>query len=264
MKLNEEKITYCDYELLEKISKDLSLDYSIATHSVFVNVTSINHLPASLRTKEKITHEDISRNIMKKGLHIDEHYLDVFRTTWGYGYLKRILENDMKRKSLFIKYNYWKETRVNNIIIAIPPKIRLDGKEYFVGVLETDAYSIGHGFPDGNNILNSMLLAHKIPSEFIYGFYSRNASVGEILFGTTLESFKDKKVFQLETNPNHISKLSEEKQESFYQNLIVEKGVPKKMLQAVEKKKHLSRNPVINTTIGQKQAYENEFHGRGK
>lgn len=264
MKLNDEKLTYCDYELLEKISKDLSLDYSIATHTIYLDKTSMNQLPKNIRTKENITHEDIARNIMTKGLTINEKYWDVFLTIWGYGYLKRILGNDLKRKETFIKYNYWKDTKVNNIIIAVPPKIRLDGKEYFVGVLETPSYSVKHGFPDGCNILNTMLLSHKIPSEFIYGSYSRDTFTFEALEVPSLESFRDKKIFGLKTNPNHISKLDKNKQEAFYERLLKEKGVSKDILQAVEEENQLLGNSIINTTIGQKMLYENEFQGRKK
>ena len=142
MELNETKYTYCDYELLEKMKSDLSLDYSIATHTIFIDKNSINQLPKHIQTKEKITQDDIARNIMEKGLNIREEYWDVFLTIWGYGFLKNILTNDLQRKETFIRYNYWKDTKVNNIIIAVPPKIRLDGKVYFVGVLETVAYSI--------------------------------------------------------------------------------------------------------------------------
>lgn len=194
------KVKYYDYELLEQLSNDLSLDYSIATHSIFLDKTSISQLPEDFKDREKATHKDIARNIMATGLTINHKYEDVFCTMWGYGFLKRILENDLKRKETFIKYNYWKETKVNNIIIAVPPKIRLDGKEYFVGVLEKNPYSVRHDFPHGDNLLNHMLLSHKIPSEFIYGFYSRDTFSFEFLETPTIESFEGKKIFQLEKN----------------------------------------------------------------
>lgn len=263
MKLNETKLTYCDYELLEKMRSDLSLDYSIATHNIYLDITAQSQLPDSFENKEDATHEDIAKNIMEKGLNISENCWSVFLTIYGYGYLKRILGNDLRRKEFFIRYNYWKETKVNNIIIAVPPKIRLDGKEYFVGVLEDSFYSLKHNFPDGNNILNTMLLSHKIPSEFIYGSYSRNRFPNEKEQVLTLKDFENKQLFQLKTNPNHISKLDENKQEIFYEKLLKETGVSKDILNAVQEKE-LDENPIIHTTIEQKKAYEHEFQRRGK
>ena len=45
--------------------------------------------------------------------------------------------------------------------------LSLDGKEYFIGVLENNYYSVMRDFPKGENLLNHVLLSHKIPSEFI-------------------------------------------------------------------------------------------------
>jgi hypothetical protein len=261
----EGKIKYYDYELLAKISNDLSLNYSIATHNILLNDESKNKLPSWYHIRMKaITHEDIAKNILKKGLKINDKYQNIFYTMVGYGYLKNILEDKDERKSTFLKYNYWKEKKVNNIIIAIPPTIRLDGRDYFIGVLENDYYSIMRDFPNGNNILNTMLIRHKIPSEFIYGYYSRDTIGDENQTILQLNDFKDKKIFRLKKNPNHISKMKESKQEEFYRNLLNETGVTKEMLSMVENKDYSINNKIINNTIDQKEAYESNFNGKSK
>lgn len=255
------KVKYCDYELLEQLSNDLSLDYSIATHNIFLDKSNKKYLSKKIYFREP-NHKDFANSIIKKGLVIDKAWTDIFYTVTGYGYLKNILENKDERKNTFVTYNYWKETKVNNVIIAIPPTIRLDGKEYFIGVLENNYYSVMRDFPKGENLLNHVLLSYKIPSEFIYGVYSRNILEGEKENSVTLENFKDKKVFSLMKNPHHVSKMTEQQKQNFYERLLEEKNISIELLRCIENGRLSSNSPILNTTILQKESYEREFHGQ--
>ncbi len=254
------KIKYCDNELLKELMRDIPDNYSIGLHNIGIFPKSAYNFT---KQPKKVTEDKVAKSIMKNGFIATG---DLSMTVTAYGYLKNILENKDGRRDSFLTYNFWKTKKIENVIIAIPPTIRLDGKDYFIGVLENNYYSIWRDFPPGydTNLLNQGLLKHKIPSEFIYGTFSRDPkdSSGEKEENLVISDVTGKSIYSLNKNQNFIANKSSQEQEEFYKKLIDEKKVDKSILEQINNKDMSSNDERINVTIAQKKAYEEDFKGR--
>ena len=212
-------------EILETMKSDLNDEYSIGIHTIKINCNSF------LKSKYKIIKTRKRR--LKNG--ISPRLGDVFYTVNCLGLLSSIINNESFKKENFQAYNYWREKDVNNIIVAVPTKIIIDGVEYSVGILENESYLVSKGIESDNKVLIRELVDYKVPSEFIYGYYSRKATKNEDLEiqdnsidiprGVSLDEI-NKNGFVFRKNPNHISNKSSEEQSKFYKELLKENGVP--------------------------------------
>ena len=254
-----EKMYYKD--ILENMENDLGNNYSVGLHTLRTrSETQKSNLVSHLKTLK------LRKEIMKQGWKFN-HYGTVYFTVYCYGLLKGILENDDYKGLSFQSYNYWREKNINNIIIAVPHTINIDGENFFVGVLENNGWTTKGTFLNiDSSLADSFLIKDRIPTEFIYGYYKRQAESTEeqsqhmssvsIPDGIRQE-YLDQRIYEFQKNPNHVCFMNEKEQSLFYKRLLKDQGLSLEQLRLTQEGK--ADDPISLNTYLQKQSYEEGF-----
>lgn len=232
-----------DTELLEQLKEDLDGNDQVGLHTI--SHSDGKGLLSFIKNKRT------AKKIVKTGLmnfHSNVHF-----TVYGFGNLEDITKTNKIKYDKFIKYNYWREVKPYNLIIAIPQNFKIEDHEYFMGILENyQLHIVKEGHYEYGNLMDSILTLGVIPKEFIYGYTLKKFDLKSHTYTHTLYK-----------NKNHIRNMNEQQKSDFYKKIVKEKGITPDMLFSVENEIY-SHNAFLNNTIDQKKAVEAEKGRKGK
>ena len=216
-----------DLELTDQIGlhciSDFPHDYSPA--SKFLNFI----IPSLLND----THKIAAHSIMRYGL--NNPYVSCLFTVTPFGSLRNVLKNEQYD---FLHYQYWSSFDFTNIIVAVPPYLKIKNQEYFIGYLPT---SYGH-FYGLDSLLTNCLFDDVIPREFIYGKFTYD--------------FNDH--FVLKKNQHYIRVLDDNDKNNFFNSWLDKEKmelldmVNKEQYDNLEEKKKV----LVKNTIAQKHYFK--------
>lgn len=183
-------------ELLLKMKVELE-NYQIGLHHMslesYQDVIKYAHWKKfKYQIDGDVTEESLAKHIIKDGLNVSDIPFGLRSTV---SFFEKITSDTFN-------YNYHSdEGTIWVIIIATPYFINYNGRPYFVGNL---TYSV--------NVGNMILFNYKLPSEFIYGYYTKNVLetiVGQDGFKT--HRYDDKLTFY--ENPDFWMRLDSDTQD---------------------------------------------------
>ena len=232
------KIRYLSDEILEMMKQDLGETYSIGLHNIKIQSQSfLGRVYKPIQEQKKL---------FRKGWDFSKYSNSILATTYCFGLLHDILTKD-RTKDHFLAYNYWHEEKARNIIVAVPSTIQIDGKTYFLGVLDQDAYenvigAYSPGLHFASKVLVGELFTHRVPPEFIYGAYTRNRQeqeeddvLGSVSIPQNVNFEKlSKQSYHFVKNPRHISNMDPKEQESFLKSYLLDHNISMEKLEQVQ------------------------------
>lgn len=156
--------------------------------------------------KEKVTEEDIAKNIVEKGLYVAYDSLNCSNTFLGE-------KQEIKKEDFSYLYHdqYLEEkSKVCTVITVVPEVLSFHNQEYFLGRIEKE--------DNIRTLASNGIFQKHLPSSFIFGYYIRDRVKEEV---------------KLVKNPGVIFNKTNKEREKIYEDFLKNSLVNEEMLQGV-------------------------------